>query len=124
LTTIVAAVLLGAVAAVLLLSPAHGLREYASMVIWCSIGAGVIGGCMIAGPAAFRRSTTFSLAHRLSDASDLEVPTGKMVSVAHCWGCSCSLPESSPARSASGILLPEPKAQPTAAPSPGRRSPR
>ena len=32
--------LLSAVAAMLLLSPAYGLREYASMVIWCSIAAG------------------------------------------------------------------------------------
>jgi len=33
--------------AVLLLSPAHGLREHASMIIWCSIGAGMIGGCRV-----------------------------------------------------------------------------
>jgi hypothetical protein len=61
LTTIVAVVLLSAVAAMLLLSPAHGLREYASMVIWCSVGTGVIGGCMIAGSVAARRSDDVQL---------------------------------------------------------------
>jgi hypothetical protein len=53
---VLAGTLLSAAAAMLLLSPAHGLREYASMVIWCSIGAGVIGGCLVAGSVALRRS--------------------------------------------------------------------
>ena len=57
----VAGTLLTAWAAMPLLSPTHGLREYASMVIWCSIGAGVIGGCMIAGSVAFRRSDDVQL---------------------------------------------------------------
>jgi hypothetical protein len=39
----VAATLLTAGAVMLLLSSTHGLREYASMVIWCSVGAGAIG---------------------------------------------------------------------------------
>ena len=53
---IVVGTLLGAAALMLLLSPAHGLREYGSMVIWCSIGVGVIGGYMGAGSVVFRRS--------------------------------------------------------------------
>jgi hypothetical protein len=53
---IVAITLLSAVAAMLLLSPAYGLREYSSMVIWCSIAVGVIGGCMVAGSVVLRRS--------------------------------------------------------------------
>ena len=53
---IVAIPLLSAVAAMLLLSPAYGLREYASMVIWRSIAIGVIGGCMVAGSVVLRRS--------------------------------------------------------------------
>jgi hypothetical protein len=52
----VAGTLLTAWVAMLLLSPAHGLQGYASMVIWCSIGAGVVGGGMVAGSVAFRRS--------------------------------------------------------------------
>jgi hypothetical protein len=59
--SIVAGTLLTAWVAMLLLSPMHGLREYASMVIWCSVGAGVIGGCMIAGSVAFRRSDDVQL---------------------------------------------------------------
>src|SRR5262245_30223970 len=59
--SIVAGTLLTAWVAILLLSPTHGLREYASMVIWCSIGAGVIGGCMVAGSVAFRRSDDVQL---------------------------------------------------------------
>jgi hypothetical protein len=59
--SIVAGTLLTAWAATLLLSPTHGLREFASMVIWCSIGAGVIGGCMAAGSVAFRRSDDVQL---------------------------------------------------------------
>jgi hypothetical protein len=57
----VAATLLTAGAVMLLLSSTHGLREYASMVIWCSVGAGVIGGCLIAGSVAFRRSDDVQL---------------------------------------------------------------
>lgn len=53
---VVAGTLLSAAAAMLLLSPSYGLREYASMVIWCSIGAGVLGGCLVAGSVALRRS--------------------------------------------------------------------
>jgi hypothetical protein len=53
---IVAVTLLSAAAVMLLLSPAHELREYASMVIWCSIGVGVIGSCMVAGSLVLRRS--------------------------------------------------------------------
>jgi hypothetical protein len=52
---IVVGTLLSAAALMLLLSPAHGLREYGSMVIWCSIGVGVIGGYM-GGSVVFRRS--------------------------------------------------------------------
>src|SRR5262245_47980372 len=59
--SIVAGTLLTAWVAMLLLSPTHGLRDYASMVIWCSIGAGVIGGCMVAGSVAFRRSDDVQL---------------------------------------------------------------
>ena len=59
--SIVAGTLLTAWVAMLLLSPTHGLREYAAMVIWCSIGAGVIGGCMVAGSVAFRRSDDVQL---------------------------------------------------------------
>jgi hypothetical protein len=54
--SIVAGTLLVAWAAMLLVSPAHGVREYASMVVWCSVGAGVIGGVMVAGSVALRRS--------------------------------------------------------------------
>jgi len=53
--------LLTALVAMLLLSPIHGLRQYASMVIWCSIGASVMGGCMVAGSVAFRRSDDVQL---------------------------------------------------------------
>ena len=59
--SIVAGTLFTAWAASMLLSPTHGLREYASMVIWCSVGAGVIGGCLIAASAAFRRSDDVQL---------------------------------------------------------------
>jgi hypothetical protein len=59
--SIVAGTLLTAWVAMLLLSPIHGLRQYASMVIWCSIGAGVIGGCMGASSVAFRRSDDVQL---------------------------------------------------------------
>jgi hypothetical protein len=59
--SIVAGTLLTASVAMLLLSPSYGLREYVSMVIWCSIGAGVIGGCMVAGSVAFRRSDDMQL---------------------------------------------------------------
>ena len=59
--SIVAGTLLTAWVAMLLLSPTHGLREYASMVIWCSVGAGVVGGCTVAGSAAFRRSDDVQL---------------------------------------------------------------
>jgi hypothetical protein len=55
-SAIVAVTLLAAAAAMLLLSPAPGLREYASMIIWCSVAAGVIGGCMVAGSVVSRRS--------------------------------------------------------------------
>ena len=58
---IVAVTLLSAVAAMLLLSQAYGSREYASMVIWCSIAVGVIGGYMIAGSVVFRRSNDVHL---------------------------------------------------------------
>ena len=54
--SIVAVTLLTAWVTMLTLSPTPGLREYASMVLWCSIGAGVIGGCMVAGSVALRRS--------------------------------------------------------------------
>src|SRR5262245_25181261 len=54
--SIVAGTLLTAWLAMLLLSPTSGLRGYASMVIWCAIGAGVVGGCLAAGSVAFRRS--------------------------------------------------------------------
>ena len=53
---IVVGTLLSAAALMLLLSPAHGLREYGSMVIWCSIGVGVIAGCLITGSVVLRRS--------------------------------------------------------------------
>ena len=53
---VVVGTLLAAWAAALLVSSDHGLREYASMVIWCSIGVGVIGGSMVAGGVGFRRS--------------------------------------------------------------------
>ena len=53
---IVAVTLLSAITAMLLLSQAYGSREYASMVIWCSIAVGVIGGCMVAGSVVLRRS--------------------------------------------------------------------
>jgi hypothetical protein len=59
--SIVVGTLLTAWAAMVLLSPTHGLREFASMVIWCSIAAGVIGGCMVAGSVAFRRSDDVQL---------------------------------------------------------------
>ena len=59
--SLVAGTLLTAWVAMLLLSPTHGLREYASMVIWCSIGAGVIGGCIVAGSVVFRRSDDVQL---------------------------------------------------------------
>jgi len=59
--SIVAGALLTACVAMMLLSPIHGLRQYASMVIWCSIGAGVIGGCMVASSLAFRRSDDVQL---------------------------------------------------------------
>src|SRR5262245_20865444 len=59
--SIVAGALLTAWVTMLLLSSTHGLREYASMVIWCSVGACVIGGCMVAGSVAFRRSDDVQL---------------------------------------------------------------
>ena len=31
------------------------------MVMWCSIGVGVVGGCMVAGSTAFRRSDDVQL---------------------------------------------------------------
>ena len=39
-----------------LFSSAHGLRDYASISIWCSIGVAVIGACMMSGSGGPRRS--------------------------------------------------------------------
>ena len=53
---VVVGTLLAAWAAALLMTPDPGLHEYASMVIGCAIAVGVIGGSMVAGGVAFRRS--------------------------------------------------------------------
>ena len=88
---IVAVTLLSAVAAMLLLSQAYGSREYASMVIWCSIAVGVIGGCMVAGSVVLPRSNDVHLRLTVYPMRpDLEDATGRKESGAHCGDCSCS----------------------------------
>jgi hypothetical protein len=41
--------------AIFLFSTPHNLRNFSSIVVWCSIAVAVIGGCMISGTSGPRR---------------------------------------------------------------------